>query len=145
MENLSARYNKFSGEVTEFMVDAKRTLTTVQDSCNDTQFQLKELKDYVDHFADNLILSSNQITVDAEVGFGAKVMPLTEALTLCKQSFTDIEQGQKDMTEQITRISEDLETKAPDSILFNVSTLEKKVGTIELHLQKEEEQGMGVR
>lgn len=34
----------------------------------ETQFLLKELKEYVDHFGDNLILASTQITVESKVG-----------------------------------------------------------------------------
>lgn len=144
IESLSARYNRFSGEVAEFMADAGRTLSTVQESCDKTQFQLTELKDYVDHFADNLIISSKQITVDPEIGFAPKPITLSETLTLCHKNFSDVEQGQQEMDAQIIKMQEELDAKAPDSILFNVSNLEKKVGTIELHLQKEEEQGIGV-
>ena len=51
---------------------------TVEESCKDTQFLLKELKDYVDYFADNLVLSSGQITVEMDSGFTVKPMSLTE-------------------------------------------------------------------
>jgi hypothetical protein len=120
------------------------TITNVEASCRDTQFQLKELKDYVDHFADNLVLSSGQITVETDAGFNVKPMSLTETLKGARGALTDLETGAEKTGEKIEQIVTDLDTKAPDTVLFNVSTLERKVSTIEVHLRKEEEQGIGV-
>lgn len=145
IENLSMRYNKFSTEVGEFMANVGASITTVEGSCRDTQFQLKELKDYVDHFADNLVLSSGQITVETDAGFTAKPVSLTETLKLARTTLTEIETGAEKTEEKIEQICTDLDSKAPDTVLFNVSTLERKVSTIEVHLRKEEEQGIGVR
>jgi len=127
------------------MANVGSSITTVEESCKDTQFQLKELKDYVDHFADNLVLSSGQITVEVDSGFSVKPVSLTETLKLARTTLTEIETGAERTTEQIEQINQDLETKAPDTVLFNVNTLERKVSTIEVHLRKEEEQGIGVR
>jgi len=142
---LSLRYNKFSTEVGEFIANVGATITTVEESCKDTQFQLKELKDYVDHFADNLVLSSGQITVEVDSGFSVKPVSLTETLKLARTTLTEIEAGAEKAEEKMEQMSQDLETKAPDTVLFNVNTLERKVSTIEVHLRKEEEQGIGVR
>lgn len=120
------------------------TINTVEESCKDTQFQLKELKDYVDHFADNLVLSSGQITVEVDSGFSVKPVSLTETLKLARTTLTEIETGAEQAEEKIEKIFQDLEAKAPDTVLFNVNTLERKVATIEVHLRKEEEQGIGV-
>jgi hypothetical protein len=144
IENLALRYNKFSTEVGEFMSGVGATITNVESSCRDTQFQLKELKDYVDHFADNLVLSSGQITVETDAGFNVKPMSLTETLKGARGTLTELETGAEKTTEKIEQIVTDLDTKAPDTVLFNVSTLERKVSTIEVHLRKEEEQGIGV-
>ena len=141
---MSLRYNKFSGEVGDFMSGVGATIAAVDASCKDTQFQLKELKDYVDHFADNLVLSSGQITVEVDAGFSAKPVSLTETLQLARTSLTEIETGAEKTEEKIEKIFTDLDSKAPDTVLFNVSTLERKVSTIEVHLRKEEEQGIGV-
>ena len=141
---MSLRYNKFSTEVGEFMANVGATITTVEESCKDTQFQLKELKDYVDHFADNLVLSSGQITVEVDAGFSVKPVSLTETLKLARTTLTEIETGAEKAEEKMEQMSQDLETKAPDTVLFNVNTLERKVSTIEVHLRKEEEQGIGV-
>ncbi len=129
----------------EFIANVGATITTVEESCKDTQFQLKELKDYVDHFADNLVLSSGQITVEVDSGFSVKPVSLTETLKLARTTLTEIEAGAEKAEEKMEQMSQDLETKAPDTVLFNVNTLERKVSTIEVHLRKEEEQGIGVR
>lgn len=126
------------------MAGVGATVSNVEASCRDTQFQLKELKDYVDHFADNLVLSSGQITVETDAGFNPKPVSLTETLKLARGSLTDLESGAERTGERIDQLSAEVDTKAPDTVLFNVSTLERKVSTIEIHLRKEEEQGIGV-
>lgn len=119
-------------------------ITYVVKTCNDTVFQLKEMKDYVDHFADNLILNSQQILVDTSAGFSTKPLPLTDVLRLCTNNFDDIQKISQQHESHLNKVDSELETKAPDSVLFNVTNLEKKVATIELHIKKEEEQGLGV-
>ena len=126
------------------MSDTMKFMNNLEEGFKETQFQLKEMKDYVDHFADNLVLNSQQITVDTYAGFSSKPTTLTEVLKMCNTNFEDIGVVNNKQDESIAKIFTDLETKAPDSVLFNITTLEKKVGTIELHIQKEEEQGMGV-
>eukprot|EP01042_Synura_sphagnicola_P006327 gene6327-8085_t len=143
VETLSNKFNQFSTEVTEYMDNNNKNIATMQDTCDKTVFQLKEMKDYVDHFADNLVLNSQQITVDTYAGFSSKPITLTEVLRMCNGQFVDITGINSRQDEQITKLFADLDPKAPDTIVFNVATLEKKVGTIELHIQKEEEQGIG--
>lgn len=145
VETLSNKFTKFSTEVAEYMDVNTKQMLSVQTSCDETQFQLKEMKDYVDHFADNLILNSSQITVDTYAGFSSKPIPLTEVLRMCTNNFNEMSTLTSRQAEQMTKLASSLDTKAPDSILFNISTLEKKVGTIELHIQKEEEQGKNRR
>lgn len=144
-ESLSSKFELFSHQVNDHMSGTEKVMTDLKDGFAETQFQLKEMKDYVDHFADNLVLNSQQITVDTYAGFSSRPTTLTEVLKMCHTNFEDVTTVNNTQNEQITKIIADLDTKAPDSILFNVTTLEKKVGTIELHIQKEEEQGMGVR
>ena len=126
------------------MMNVGDTITTVQESCKDTQFQLKELRDYVDHFADNLVLSSGQITVEVDAGFNVKPVSLTETLKAAHTTITELETGAERQEVKNEKIFVELDGKAPDTILFNVNTLERKVSTIEVHLRKEEEQGIGV-
>jgi len=143
LENLSARYNKFSTEVNEFMGGVGETIEMVEKNSRDTQFQLKELKDYVDHFADNLVLSSGQITVEVDAGFSSKAVSLTETLQMAKGGLSNIETDLNHKQSKIEQMCADIDSKAPDTVLFNVNTLERKVATIEMHIRKEEEQGIG--
>jgi hypothetical protein len=143
VDELATKFQFFSDEVSTYMTQNTAQVDRLQKSNDDTVFQLKEMKDYVDHFADNLILNSQQIMVDVQAGFGTKPTSLTEVLKTCNSNFYDIDEINTKQDEQITKIFADLDTKAPDSVLFNISTLEKKVATIELHIKKEEEQGMG--
>lgn len=144
VEKLSHDFESFTGEMHDFVGQTNTTMTTLEDSCKNTEFIVKELKDYVDHFGDNLFLSSNQITVETTTGFSQKPVNLTDILKQCNTQFIDGEAKAVEHDEKINTLSEELATKAPETILFNVATLEKKVGTIEIHLQKEEEQGIAV-
>ncbi|RYH24333.1 hypothetical protein EON65_16890 [archaeon] len=143
MDNLAGEFNKFAVNTTELLNQTTKTVSILQTSCDETQFQLKEMKDYVDHFADNLVLNSQQIMVDSYAGFANRPLNLTEIMRMCRSSLDEINNTDKVQSEKIAKAFAELDTKAPDSVLFNIATLEKKVGTIELHIQKEEEQGMG--
>lgn len=144
MDSITNKFTIFSAEVSNFMDKTTSEITYVVKTCNDTVFQLKEMKDYVDHFADNLILNSQQILVDTSAGFSTKPLPLTDVLRLCTNNFDDIQKISQQHESHLNKVDSELETKAPDSVLFNVTNLEKKVATIELHIKKEEEQGLGV-
>lgn len=125
------------------MNETSRNVSYLQTTVSDTTFKLSELQHYVDHFADNLVLSSSQITVDPAAGFASKAMNLTETLNMCNKNFNESEVRANEQGFVIEKILKELDTKAPDTVLFNINTLEKKVATIEMHLQKEEEQGIG--
>eukprot|EP01038_Epipyxis_sp_PR26KG_P013998 gene13998-18774_t len=143
VEQLTSKFNKFNGEVTEFISATSGSMETLQTNFSATDSLVKELKEYVDHFGDNLVLSSTQITVESSAGFAPKPMNLFEILKNCNVQFGSIEQKAIAQSEEMAKMSEEIQTKAPDSILFNVAVAEKKIQTIEVHLQKEEEQGIG--
>eukprot|EP00981_Chlorochromonas_danica_P010226 scaffold3058_cov165-Ochromonas_danica.AAC.17 len=82
--------------------------------------------------------------VDSYAGFANRPLTLTEILRICRQALDEGTVLHAEQTEKIKKVATEVESKAPDTVLFNIATLEKKVGTIELHIQKEEEQGMGV-
>lgn len=126
------------------MSETGRIIVEVDQSCKDTLFQLQELRNYVDHFADNLVLSSGQITVETDAGFNVRPTSLTDTLRQCANTLTEFQETGAVVEGKITQIFKDLDTKAPDTVLFNVNTLERKVATIEMHLRKDEEQGIGV-
>ena len=144
METLSGNFQKFSSEVNTFMTSTNSTMSTLQSNMTETQFMVREVKEYVEHFGDNIVLSSSQIMVDASIGFSAKPINLSETLKLCNGQFNDLDSKTRLHDLNIEKIVEDVENKAPDSVMVNIDTLEKKVRTIEIHLQKEEEQGIGV-
>ena len=144
METLSGNFQKFSTEVNTFISSTDNMMSTLQTNMNETQFMVREVKEYVEHFGDNIVLSSSQIIVDSSIGFSAKPINLSETLKICNGQFGDLESKTIGHDRHIEKIIEDVENKAPDSVLVNIDTLEKKVRTIEIHLQKEEEQGIGV-
>lgn len=143
LDDLSTRYNTFSVEVAEFMLDQGRTVDELKTQCNDTTFMLKEVKDYVDHFGDNLILNSSQIMVDPSAGFSVRPQSLTDTMAQCNTQFTEATTLAEEQGESIKDIYKELDMKAPDTALSNIAVLEKKVTQIEIHLAKEEEQGIG--
>lgn len=144
MDALASDFSKFNAEVNGFMVDTNSFMSNLKTAMAETQFIVKELKQYVDHFGDNLILSSSQITVDPQLGFSSKPISLSDTLKQCSNNFRNLTEKSEGHEENIVKMLKDIDTKAPDSVLVNVHTLEKKVHTIEVHLQKEEEIGIGV-
>jgi Tfp pilus assembly protein PilE len=143
VDELAQSFETFTGNVNSYMQENTTHVERLQQSNDDTVFKLKEMQEYVDHFADNLVLNSQQIMVDSQAGFNSKPMNLTDVLRACSSNFLDLGDSNKIRDEQLAKAFSELDTKAPDSVLFNVSTLEKKVATIELHIKKEEEQGLG--
>ena len=137
-EKQAANYAEFG----EYTVKTDDAISVLDNKNNETQFQLKELRDYVDHFGDNLILSSTQITVESTAGFSTKPLNLLEVLKKCNSNLVDIEHHLETTTEQVTQNSAKIELKADNTILFNVDVLENKVRAIEAHLKREEEQGV---
>lgn len=143
VEQLHVNFEKFNKHVSSFMDETDKTMSGVLNTCKDTSFQMAELKDYVEHFGDNLFLSSSQITVEPSCGFAPKPLSLTDVMKTCNNNFEDLQTQRQLHSKNIEDIHTALDSKAPDSVLVNVNTLEKKVSTIEVHLQKEEEQGIG--
>ena len=145
VETLHTDFNRFSKHVSGYMEDTDKAMGGVLASCKATEVKIVEIKDYVEHFAENLFLSSSQITVEPACGLASKPMSLTDALKLTTADAKSMDIKTKEHKEQIEEAFKLLEQKAPDSVLVNINILEKKVATIEVHLQKEEEQGLGVR
>lgn len=130
--------------MSDYVTNTNRSIAVVDKKSNDIQFELKELKEYVDHFGDNLVLPSSQIRVETSAKFSSRPITLLEVLTMCSDNFEEAENSRKDHDDRLVTQAEEISKKAPDSIVFNVHTLEKKVTNIEYILQKEEEQGIGV-
>ena len=143
VDDFHHRFEKHAEEMTEYQALTNRSIAAVDHRLGDTIFQLRELKDYVDHFADNLILPSSQITVEASAGFDSRPKPLLEILKLSNGQMTDVQDMLKAHTLQISASEEEIRTKADESVIHEVKGLQRKVASIENHILKDEEQGVG--
>ncbi len=142
-DDLARRFDKHHAAFEEYSSLTDRTIKALDNKADDTIFKLKELKDYVEHFADNLILPSSQITVEASSGFSSRPMPLLEVLKTQNNFNLSQEELNKSHGEQIKLSQDKIETKADDSLVHDVNGISRKVTAIENHILKEEEQGVG--
>ena len=127
-----------------FVTKTTQMFAEADEKSNAIDFQLKSLKDYVDHFGDNLILASCQITVEASAGFSSRPISLLDVLKQCNGSLTDIDKSIVNHTELINQNTYDITTKADAGICFEVENLGTRTKAIEKHLKSEEEQGVNV-
>jgi len=139
--DLRFRVNKKHTEDYERENDVK--FTNLNAKADDTIFNLKELKHYVEHFADNLILPSSQVTVEASAGFATRPTPLLEIMKLLTATNAGVASDLRLHAEQIKLSEDKIATKADDSVIHDVKGLSRKVTAIENHILKEEEQGVG--
>lgn len=137
------RFERHAEEMTEYQALTNRTIATLDNKANDTLFQLKELKDYVDHFGDNLILPSSQITVEASAGYDTRPKSLLEILKLSNGQMLDVQESLSTHTAQISASEAEIRTKADEGVIHEVKGLQRKVASIENHILKDEEQGVG--
>jgi len=139
---LKDNLNNYKNEMKISLGETNDAVSLLDHKNNETQFQLKELRHYVDHFGDNLILASNQITVESSAGFSTRPLSLLQVLTQTNGVIHDIECNIEENTKNILSNTSSIDMKADNTILFNVDTLETKVKAIEAHLKREEEQGI---
>lgn len=69
INDIDTRLRLTTSELKQSTESTGRALHALEVKSNETQFSLKELQHRVDHFGDNLTLSSNQIVVESSVGF----------------------------------------------------------------------------
>ena len=131
-------------EMKEQFEGVDRSLAAMDSMNKETQFLLKELKEYVDHFGDNLILASTQITVESKVGFADRPLSLQDVLKMVNKNITTMGGTLKEHTSQITESSEIISTKADATVGMLVESLDHKIAAIEHHLKQEEEHGVSV-
>jgi hypothetical protein len=141
---LRVNYENFKIKNAEFTNHTKDQLETMEKKTNDTQFETKELRHIVDHFGDNLILSSTQITVESAAGFGKRPQALLDVLKQCHGNMTATDKTLGDYGIRIADNTEGIATKADATVAFAVQTLDKDVLAIKTHLKKEEDQGISV-
>ena len=108
----------------------------------ETQFKLLELKEYVDHFGDNLVLASTQITVESKVGFSNRPMNLQDVLRLVNKTITNTSNTVTEHSTQLNDNTAAIGTKADATLGLEVNECRVKLEAIEAHLKQEEDQGV---
>ena len=112
---------------------------------NDFVNKLKELKSFVNNLADEMVISSNQITVATGTGFSNKPMTLFEVLRAVSASLDGLNKDTREHTALITANAQLIEKKADDTVVLDVAEMSSKIGAIENFISKDEEEGLSVR
>lgn len=144
IEDLNKQFGDHKEEMGAFILTNTHNMSNLDSKMDRTQTQLAELKDYVDHFGENLVLAATQITVETSAGFSERPTSLLEVLKQCNAALSGNEATLLEHTDQIKANSADILTKADEAVLFDVENLQGKVKAIEAHLKREEEQGVSV-
>jgi len=142
IEDLRSSYEIFKAKTTDLNDKFRESLEAIDTKTKETAFETKELKHTVDHFGDNLILSSTQITVESTAGFSKRPQSLLDVLKTCQQNLTSMDRTLNEHTSKITENTDAIITKADATVAFAVQTLDKDVLAIKNHLKKEEDQGI---
>jgi chromosome segregation ATPase len=146
-DEMNEMKHKFEAHANNMVVYINKTthaVAALDSKSNDVQLQLRELKDYVEHFGDNIVLASSQVTVESSAGYAERPISLLEVLKRCNLNINDLQSTCHDQEDKITANKDAINTKAGDECLFDIQTLQKKVSNIENHLKREEEQGISV-
>ena len=122
----------------------KKEMHDLRDMHRATETKLEELKKYVDSFGENLMLTSSQITVASNAGFAGKTMVLQDVLQKISGMLGELETNVTSQGVKINTNEEILQTKADQSIVFEVEAVTRKMEEVEKTLKKEEEQGVSV-
>ena len=86
VEALTERMLLQTDQVNDFMAKSAATCDDIERQADNITLKMKELKIYVGSLADNLLLSSNQVTVASSAGFATKPMVLFDVLKSCHDS-----------------------------------------------------------
>ena len=116
----------------------------LESKATDADFKIKELQHRVDHFGDNLTLSSNQIVVESAIGFSKRPSSLFDVLKQCHETFSGINTTILKYGSDIAAHAAAIETKADATVALTVETLSNKMDSVQTHLKKEEKQGVNV-
>lgn len=142
--DLKARFEAHTSNMVVYINKTTHAVAALDSKNNDTQMQLRELKDYVEHFGDNIVLASSQITVESSAGFAERPISLLEVLKRCNHNITDITATIDSQEQKISTNTANIATKADESVLFDIDNIGTRVKAIETHLKREEEQGISV-
>jgi UTP:GlnB (protein PII) uridylyltransferase len=144
IDDMRSNYEIFKAKTTDLNDKFRESLEAVDTKTKETAFETKELKHTVDHFGDNLILSSTQITVESTAGFSKRPQSLLDVLKTCQTNMSSADRTLAEHTAKITENTDAIVTKADATVAFAVQTLDKDVLAIKNHLKKEEDQGISV-
>lgn len=142
IEDLGSKFKHFQGQFSEFVVTTGDNISEITERTNETDRETKALRHYVDHFGDNLTLSSSQIIVESTAGISKKPMSLLDVCAGFNSNFIN----NADMIEKhgisISNAEEAIETKADASLMFDVQRVGEELNLIKEHLKREEDQGI---
>lgn len=130
--------------MSEFIIESGENIAEITKKTNHTEFETKALRHYVDHFGDNLTLSSSQIIVESTAGISKKPMSLLDVCTGFNSKFVGMNEKIVNHDERITSNVAAIETKADASLAFEVQTVSDELGIIRELLKREEDQGINV-
>ncbi len=141
---MGAKFKYFQGQFSEFVVSTADNIAEITKKTNETEFETKALRHYVDHFGDNLTLSSSQIIVESTAGISKKPMSLLDVCTQFNSKFVTIGENLEQHETKITSNLEAIGTKADASLAFDVQAVSEELGVIKELLKREEDQGINV-
>lgn len=128
-----------------FIATSTEAITDVKKRTSDTEFEMKALKHYVDHFGDNLTLSSSQIIVESSAGISKKPLNLLDVVTGFHNNFLRNTVTLQDHDTRILHNADVVATKADASIISDIHSCTEELELIKEHLKREEDQGINVR
>jgi uncharacterized phage infection (PIP) family protein YhgE len=142
LEDLKKRFESHTAQMVVYINKTTHTLATLDAKNNETQAQLLELKDYVEHFSDNIVLAASQVTVETDAGYSERPISLLDVLKTVRTGIEDNKTQTDEHTSKIEENAEAIIKKADDSIFLDMDAMNGRVKIIETHLKREEEQGI---
>ena len=130
--------------MSEFVIETAENIADITKKTNHTEFETKALRHYVDHFGDNLTLSSSQIIVESTAGISKKPMSLLDVCTGFNSKFIGMSENLTNHDQRIVSNVAAIETKADASLAFEVQAVSDELGVIRELLKREEDQGINV-
>lgn len=145
VEDLSSKISKHMSEMIENTSKTKVAIEIADQRLNENQISISELQNHISTLSSTLILPSKNIIVDdisSDIPAGIAKITLADVLIENKDNFHEISNHTNQIFKQLEDHGKDISMKAPDSVLYNINTLEKKVADIEDMIEKEEEQSL---
>lgn len=139
---LKDNYDNFKTEMVDFLAQTKSSIEFMEKQNNDTYAETKEIRRVVDNFADNIVISSTQVTVESSAGFAKRPMPLLDILKDTSAKINAIDNLLLEHGHQLIDSFNSLNTKADASLAISVQSLDRDIASIKAYLKKEEDTGI---